>query len=46
MKLGGSLFTVRAVTGMKGGVSPVLALVRNAGTYRLDAKEVLQVVDP
>ena len=30
----------------KGGVSPAQALVRNAGTYRLDVKEDLQVVDP
>jgi hypothetical protein len=30
----------------EGGVSPVQALVRNAGTYRLDVKEDLQVVDP
>ena len=29
-----------------GGVSPVQALVRNAGTYRLDVKGDLQVVDP
>jgi hypothetical protein len=30
----------------KGGVSPAQALVRNTGTYRLDVKEDLQVVDP
>jgi len=30
----------------EGGVSPAQALVRNVGTYRLDAKEELQVVDP
>jgi len=30
----------------KGGVSPAQALVRNVGTYRLDAKGELQVVDP
>ena len=30
----------------KGGVSPAQALVRNVGTYRLDAKGDLQVVDP
>ena len=30
----------------EGGVSPVQALVRNVGTYRLDAKGDLQVVDP
>ena len=30
----------------EGGVSPAQALVRNAGTYRLDAKGDLQVVDP
>jgi len=30
----------------KGGVSPVQALVRNVGTYRLDVKGDLQVVDP
>jgi hypothetical protein len=29
-----------------GGVSPAQALVRNVGTYRLDAKGDLQVVDP
>ena len=28
------------------GVSPAQALVRNVGTYRLDAKGDLQVVDP
>ena len=28
------------------GVSPAQALVRNVGTYRLDAKGELQVVDP
>jgi hypothetical protein len=30
----------------EGGVSPAQALVRNVGTYRLDAKGDLQVVDP
>ena len=30
----------------EGGASPALALVRNVGTYRLDAKGALQVVDP
>lgn len=30
----------------KGGVSPAQALVRNVGTYRLDAKEELQAEDP
>ena len=30
----------------KDGVSPAQALVRNVGTYRLDAKGDLQVVDP
>jgi hypothetical protein len=30
----------------EGGVSPAQALVRNVGTYRLDAKGALQVVDP
>jgi len=30
----------------EGGVSPAQALVRNVGTYRLDAKGELQVVDP
>jgi hypothetical protein len=30
----------------EGGVSPVQALVWNVGTYRLDAKGELQVVDP
>ncbi len=30
----------------KGGVSPAQALVRNVGTYRLDAKGDLPVVDP
>jgi hypothetical protein len=30
----------------KGGVSPAQALVGNVGTYRLDAKGDLQVVDP
>ena len=30
----------------RGGVSPVQALVRNVGTYRLDAKGDLQVADP
>jgi hypothetical protein len=30
----------------KGGVSPVQALERNVGTYRLDDKEELQVEDP
>lgn len=29
-----------------GGVSPAQALVRNVGTYRLDGKGELQVVDP
>ena len=28
------------------GVSPAQALVRNVGTYRLDAKGDLQMVDP
>ena len=45
-KLGRSLPTARAMTGMKGGVSPAQALVRNVGTSRLDAKGELQVVDP
>ena len=30
----------------EGGVSPAQALVWNVGTYRLDAKGDLQVVDP
>lgn len=30
----------------QGGVSPVQALVRNVGTFSLDAKGELQVVDP
>jgi hypothetical protein len=30
----------------KGGVSPVQALVRNVGTFSLDAKEELQAEDP
>ena len=30
----------------EGGASPAQALVRNVGTYRLDAKGELQVVDP
>ena len=30
----------------EGGASPVQALVRNVGTYRLDAKGALQVEDP
>jgi hypothetical protein len=30
----------------EGGVSPVQALMRNVGTYCLDAKGELQVVDP
>ena len=30
----------------KDGVSPAQALVRNVGTYRLDAKGDLQVADP
>ena len=30
----------------KDGVSPAQALMRNVGTYRLDAKGDLQVVDP
>jgi len=30
----------------KGGVSPAQALVRNVGTYRLDAKGKFQVEDP
>jgi len=30
----------------KGGVSPAQALVRNVGTFSLDAKGDLQVVDP
>ena len=30
----------------KGGASPAQALVRNVGTYRLDAKGELQVADP
>ena len=30
----------------KGGVSPVQALMRNVGTFSLDAKGELQVVDP
>lgn len=30
----------------EGGASPVQALVWNVGTYRLDAKGDLQVVDP
>ena len=30
----------------KGGVSPVQALVRNVGTWRLDAKGEIQVEDP
>lgn len=30
----------------EGGVSPAQALVRNVGTCNLDAKGVLQVVDP
>ncbi len=30
----------------EGGASPVQALVRNVGTYRLDAKGALQMVDP
>jgi hypothetical protein len=30
----------------EGGVSPAQALVWNVGTYRLDAKGELQVVDP
>ena len=30
----------------EGGASPAQALVRNVGTYRLDAKEELQAEDP
>ena len=30
----------------QGGVSPVQALMRNVGTFSLDAKGDLQVVDP
>ena len=30
----------------EGGVSPAQALVRNVGTWRLDAKEEIQVEDP
>ncbi len=30
----------------EGGVSPVQALVQNGGTFRLDAKGEIQVVDP
>jgi hypothetical protein len=30
----------------RGGVSPAQALVQNVGTFRLDVKEDLQVVDP
>ena len=30
----------------QGGVSPVQALVRNVGTYRLDVKGEIQVEDP
>ena len=37
-KVGGCLFTARSGTGMKVCASPVQALVRNAGTFRLDAK--------
>lgn len=46
MKLGGRLLTAQAVIGIKGGVSPVQALVWNVGTCRLDAKGDIQVEDP
>src|SRR3954453_17984937 len=45
-KLGGSLPTGRAATGMKTAGDQREALVRNGGTCRLDAKGDLQGADP
>ena len=45
-KFGRYLFTARSGTGMKVCASPVLALVRNAGTFRLDDKGDPQVEVP
>ncbi len=45
-KLVGSVLTARAASGMEVRVSVVLALVRNVGTWDLDAKGYIQVADP